>query len=230
MNSVLSVLNKRMLKLKRSLLSPAGWAWNANRWAPLAVWLKWGWIWELWGFATTQDYKLQVSCFNVNARNSLASCVCLSQQLTSYGRIWCSVNDDWNYCDCSVYDKRGHLCPFDSGLIEKNVELYFSCVVKPIYDDNPCLDGIKNLQYFVFEWNVASIFLSLCAKRCTFSQVGFLPRSLDLLMPGGSPVSMEGKRLWLVSLQVLQYFISSSALLYLYWFISILMLLLFYFL
>uniref|UniRef100_A0A8C7XGV9 DNA (cytosine-5)-methyltransferase n=1 Tax=Oryzias sinensis TaxID=183150 RepID=A0A8C7XGV9_9TELE len=41
----------------------------------------------------------------------------------------------------SVYDKRGHLCPFDSGLIEKNVELYFSCAVKPIYDDNPCLDG-----------------------------------------------------------------------------------------
>ncbi|XP_010775793.1 DNA (cytosine-5)-methyltransferase 1 [Notothenia coriiceps] len=41
----------------------------------------------------------------------------------------------------SIYDKRGHLCPFDSGLIEKNVELYFSCVVKPIYDDNPCLDG-----------------------------------------------------------------------------------------
>uniref|UniRef100_A0A7N6AY15 DNA (cytosine-5)-methyltransferase n=1 Tax=Anabas testudineus TaxID=64144 RepID=A0A7N6AY15_ANATE len=41
----------------------------------------------------------------------------------------------------SVYDKRGHLCPFDTGLIEKNVELYFSCVVKPIYDDNPCLDG-----------------------------------------------------------------------------------------
>lgn len=44
---------------------------------------------------------------------------------------------------CSVYDKHGHLCPFDSGLIEKNVELYFSCVVKPIYDDNPCLDGMK---------------------------------------------------------------------------------------
>lgn len=42
----------------------------------------------------------------------------------------------------SVYDKRGHLCPFDSGLIEKNVELYFSCAVKPIYDDNPCMDGM----------------------------------------------------------------------------------------
>lgn len=44
----------------------------------------------------------------------------------------------------SVYDKHGHLCPFDSGLIEKNVELYFSCVVKPIYDDNPCMDGKKS--------------------------------------------------------------------------------------
>lgn len=42
---------------------------------------------------------------------------------------------------CSIYDKRGHLCPFDSGLIEKNVELYFSGVVKPIYEDNPSLDG-----------------------------------------------------------------------------------------
>lgn len=42
----------------------------------------------------------------------------------------------------SVYDKHGHLCPFDSGLIEKNVELYFSCAVKPIYDDNPCMDGM----------------------------------------------------------------------------------------
>lgn len=51
---------------------------------------------------------------------------------------------------CSVYDKRGHLCPFDSGLIEKNVELYFSCVVKPIYDDNPCLDGMK-IYCFCFQ-------------------------------------------------------------------------------
>ncbi len=38
---------------------------------------------------------------------------------------------------CSVYDKNKHLCPFDSGLVEKNVELYFSGCVKPIYDENP---------------------------------------------------------------------------------------------
>ncbi|XP_077185875.1 DNA (cytosine-5)-methyltransferase 1 isoform X2 [Paroedura picta] len=41
----------------------------------------------------------------------------------------------------SVYDRKGHLCPFDTGLIERNIELYFSGTVKPIYDDNPCLDG-----------------------------------------------------------------------------------------
>jgi len=42
---------------------------------------------------------------------------------------------------CSIYDKNTHLCAFDSGLIEKNVELYFSGCVKPIYDDNPSTDG-----------------------------------------------------------------------------------------
>lgn len=37
----------------------------------------------------------------------------------------------------SVYDQQMHLCPFDTGLVERNVELFFSGSVKPIYDDNP---------------------------------------------------------------------------------------------
>uniref|UniRef100_A0A287CVP0 DNA (cytosine-5)-methyltransferase n=1 Tax=Ictidomys tridecemlineatus TaxID=43179 RepID=A0A287CVP0_ICTTR len=44
----------------------------------------------------------------------------------------------------SVYCKRGHLCPIDTGLIEKNVELLFSGTAKPIYDDNPSLEGGVN--------------------------------------------------------------------------------------
>ncbi|KAB0791577.1 hypothetical protein PPYR_03377 [Photinus pyralis] len=36
----------------------------------------------------------------------------------------------------SVYDKNGHLCPFDGGLIEANKLLYFSGYVKPIYDED----------------------------------------------------------------------------------------------
>ena len=39
--------------------------------------------------------------------------------------------------DFTIYDKNMHMCPFDTGLIEKNVELYFSGLVKPIYDDSP---------------------------------------------------------------------------------------------
>lgn len=43
----------------------------------------------------------------------------------------------------SVYDKHTHLCPLDAGLIEKNVELYVSGYVKPIYaEDMSSNDGI----------------------------------------------------------------------------------------
>ncbi|XP_011402705.2 PREDICTED: DNA (cytosine-5)-methyltransferase 1-like isoform X1 [Amphimedon queenslandica] len=47
----------------------------------------------------------------------------------------------------SVYDKNHHLCHFDTGLVEKNVELFFSGWVKPIYDENPDpSDGIPTRQ------------------------------------------------------------------------------------
>ena len=41
----------------------------------------------------------------------------------------------------SVYDKEGHLCPFDSGLIERNVLLYFSGYMKAIYEENSDPEG-----------------------------------------------------------------------------------------
>ncbi|KAL1478241.1 hypothetical protein MTO96_016426 [Rhipicephalus appendiculatus] len=37
----------------------------------------------------------------------------------------------------TVYDRHTHLCPIDAGLIERDVELYFSGYVKPIYDEDP---------------------------------------------------------------------------------------------
>ena len=36
----------------------------------------------------------------------------------------------------SVYDDKGHLCPFDTGLVEKNVLLHVSGYIKPIYDED----------------------------------------------------------------------------------------------
>lgn len=41
----------------------------------------------------------------------------------------------------SVYDKAGHLCPVDGGLIERNVLLYFSGFVKPIYEESADAEG-----------------------------------------------------------------------------------------
>lgn len=41
----------------------------------------------------------------------------------------------------SVYDKNTHLCPFDGGLIEKNVELFFSGFIKPIYVEDTSVEG-----------------------------------------------------------------------------------------
>ncbi|KAL3272241.1 hypothetical protein HHI36_022724 [Cryptolaemus montrouzieri] len=41
----------------------------------------------------------------------------------------------------NIYCKNGHLCPFDTGLIETDVLLYFSGYIKPIYDDNSSPDN-----------------------------------------------------------------------------------------
>jgi DNA (cytosine-5)-methyltransferase 1 len=41
----------------------------------------------------------------------------------------------------SVYDNAGHLCPFDVGLSERNVLLYFSGYMKAIYEENPDPEG-----------------------------------------------------------------------------------------
>lgn len=51
----------------------------------------------------------------------------------------------------SVYCKRGHLCPIDTGLIEKNVELFFSGSAKPIYDDDPSLEGKRHVPGYVWD-------------------------------------------------------------------------------
>ena len=48
-----------------------------------------------------------------------------------------------------MYDKNTHLCPFDTGLVEKNIELYFSGYVKPIYDENPSPEGRWHFSFIV---------------------------------------------------------------------------------
>ncbi|XP_001607336.1 DNA (cytosine-5)-methyltransferase 1 [Nasonia vitripennis] len=54
----------------------------------------------------------------------------------------------------SVYCNNGHLCPFDSGLIERDVEIYFSGYVKPIYSDDPSIEnGVPGKNFGpIVEW------------------------------------------------------------------------------
>ncbi len=99
----------------------------------------------------------RLSLFDAN-EDGFESYEDLPQHKITYFRYWGEIHcSEWYFCfppiiwltlqfSFSVYDKRGHLCPFDSGLIEKNVELYFSCAVKPIYDDNPCMDGMSQVS------------------------------------------------------------------------------------
>ena len=58
----------------------------------------------------------------------------------------------------SVYDKCGHLAAFDTGLIEKNVELFFSGYVKPIYDETVDKEGLSS--------STVHFFLTYIASRC----------------------------------------------------------------
>lgn len=40
-----------------------------------------------------------------------------------------------------MYDEKGHLCAFDSGLIEKDVLLRFSGFIKKIDDENSSIEN-----------------------------------------------------------------------------------------
>lgn len=49
----------------------------------------------------------------------------------------------------SVYDECGHMCGIDEGLIEKDIYLYFSGYLKPLFEDNPDIEGISFVLGYV---------------------------------------------------------------------------------
>lgn len=46
-----------------------------------------------------------------------------------------------NVTGYSIYDKEGHLCPIDGGLIESDVRLYLSGYLKSICSETPDIDS-----------------------------------------------------------------------------------------
>ena len=56
----------------------------------------------------------------------------------------------------SVYCKKGHLCPFDTGLIEKEAPIYLSGYVKPIYSEDSSIENSISTKDIgpIVEWFV----------------------------------------------------------------------------
>lgn len=82
-----------------------------------------------------------------------------------------------------MYDKQGHLCPFDGGLIERNVLLYFSGYVKPIYEDDPSTEGGVPAKEMgpINEWWISGFD---GGKRLSFVfRTYFLPRGIVIVNP-----------------------------------------------
>lgn len=46
-----------------------------------------------------------------------------------------------NITGFSLYDREGHLCPIDGGLIESDVRLFMSGYLKSICSDSPDIDS-----------------------------------------------------------------------------------------
>lgn len=60
--------------------------------------------------------------------------------------------------DYSIYDKNGHLCSLDSEIVERNVPMYLTGFIKPIYDSSLSIDNgfpVKELGP-ILEWYISS--------------------------------------------------------------------------
>ncbi|XP_045468881.1 DNA (cytosine-5)-methyltransferase 1-like isoform X2 [Harmonia axyridis] len=94
-----------------------------------------------------RQFKDNITLYNGHPNNSVEEYIALTDEKLS---IFTGEESNVNEQDCrpthkvthfNIYCKNGHLCPFDTGLIETDVLLFFSGHVKPIYDDNSNPDG-----------------------------------------------------------------------------------------
>uniref|UniRef100_A0A2S2Q3B0 Cytosine-specific methyltransferase n=1 Tax=Sipha flava TaxID=143950 RepID=A0A2S2Q3B0_9HEMI len=63
-----------------------------------------------------------------------------------------------NLTNFSIYDENGHMCSIDSGMMERNIPLYLTGYVKPIYDNGPGVEkGIAATELGpILEWYLSS--------------------------------------------------------------------------
>lgn len=117
---------------------------------------------------TTNNIKGNVRCKlcqqtqpeNVNIpANADPECIVLTNEVLA--NIYTDKTQDWiqhkvtNYC---IYDQNNHMCAIDSGIMERNVPLYLTGYVKPIYDDaSSNEEGIPAMELGpILEWWLSS--------------------------------------------------------------------------
>ncbi|XP_050436702.1 DNA (cytosine-5)-methyltransferase PliMCI-like [Adelges cooleyi] len=63
-----------------------------------------------------------------------------------------------NLTDFSIYDENGHMCSIDTGMMERNMALYLTGYVKPVYDHSPSIEeGIPAKELGpILEWWLSS--------------------------------------------------------------------------
>jgi DNA (cytosine-5)-methyltransferase 1 len=55
--------------------------------------------------------------------------------------------------DFTVFDELGHMCRFDTGLLEKDIAIYISGTIKTIWDENPLPEGgVKVAPFIITQW------------------------------------------------------------------------------
>ena len=64
-----------------------------------------------------------------------------------------SERPQYKLTDFVVFDELGHMCRFDTGLLERDVCLYISGTIKTVWDENPLPEGgVKVSPFIIAEW------------------------------------------------------------------------------
>nr|XP_042136225.1 DNA (cytosine-5)-methyltransferase 1-like [Peromyscus maniculatus bairdii] len=94
------------------------------------------------------DPDLKYQQHPLNAENELQMLVCEKLSISNSNSSGEPIDDSplRKMTSFSVYCSRGHLCPFDTGLIEKDIKLYFSGCAKAIDDDDPSVEGTRGVN------------------------------------------------------------------------------------
>jgi len=115
---------------------------------------------------------------NVNIpTNAEPECIVLTNEILA--NIYTDESEDMiqhKLTNYSIYDENKHMCSIDSGIMERNVPLYLTGYVKPIYDDASSIEeGIAAMELGpILEWWLSSydggsqVIIGICTEYADY--------------------------------------------------------------